>query len=149
MSLAEMTLMTFTPAGSGSSTLAATRVTSAPWAVADRANAYPCRPVDQLPRKRTGSSSSRVPPAETSTRRPARGSPLPAAGAWLSALRRPMTFSASSNRAAGSGKRPLPLSLPVRRPTAGSTTIAPRSRSVATLCRVAGCSHISVCMAGA
>ena len=35
MSLAETTLTTLTPAGSGSSTLAATRVTSAPWAIAD------------------------------------------------------------------------------------------------------------------
>src|SRR3712207_6848655 len=42
-----------------------------------------------------------------------------------------------------------PESGPVRRPTAGGSTIAPRRRSVATLSWVAGCSHISVCMAGA
>ena len=41
------------------------------------------------------------------------------------------------------------MSLPVSRPTAGSTTITPRERSVATLARVAGLSHISVCIAGA
>ena len=35
------------------------------------------------------------------------------------------------------------------RPTAGGSTIAPRRRSVATLSCVAGCSHISVCIAGA
>ena len=35
------------------------------------------------------------------------------------------------------------------RPTAGSSTCTPRPRSVATLACVAGCSHISVCMAGA
>ena len=34
-------------------------------------------------------------------------------------------------------------------PTAGSRTSAPRSRRVATLAWVAGCSHISVCIAGA
>ena len=49
----------------------------------------------------------------------------------------------------GSGSRPLPVSAPVSRPTAGSMTTAPRRRSVATLSWVAGCSHISVCMAGA
>ena len=41
------------------------------------------------------------------------------------------------------------MSLPVSRPSAGSTTTTPRPRSVATLAAVAGCSHISVCMAGA
>src|SRR4051794_2316332 len=51
--------------------------------------------------------------------------------------------------ASGSGRRPAPVSLPVRRPTAGSMTWAPRARNVATLDCVAGCSHISVCMAGA
>jgi hypothetical protein len=49
---------------------------------------------------------------------------------------------------AGSGSRPLPVSAPVSRPTAGSMTSAPRLRSVSTLATVAGCSHISVCMAG-
>ncbi len=39
MSRAETTWMTLTPAGSGSSTLAATRVTSAPRATAERAKA--------------------------------------------------------------------------------------------------------------
>ncbi len=34
------------------------------------------------------------------------------------------------------------------RPTAGGRTSEPRRRRVATLSRVAGCSHISVCMAG-
>ena len=64
--------MTLTPAGSGSATLAATTITSAPRAAAVRASAYPCVPVDQLPMNRTGSISSRVPPADTTTRRPAR-----------------------------------------------------------------------------
>src|SRR5690606_5896274 len=38
---------------------------------------------------------------------------------------------------------------PVNRPVAGSSTTAPRARRVATFATVAGCSHISVCMAGA
>src|SRR4051794_11068523 len=49
---------------------------------------------------------------------------------------------------AGSGSRPGPESGPVSRPTAGGRTTAPRRRSVATLSCVAGCSHISVCIAG-
>ncbi len=49
----------------------------------------------------------------------------------------------------GSGSRPGPESLPVSLPTAGSITWTPRERRVATLATVAGCSHISVCMAGA
>ena len=49
----------------------------------------------------------------------------------------------------GSGSRPAPLSAPVSRPDAGSSTTAPRRRSVATLSTVAGCCHISVCIAGA
>ncbi len=56
---------------------------------------------------------------------------------------------AYSKMAEGSGSRPLPVSLPVSRPTAGSMTIAPRERRVATLARVAGFSHISECIAGA
>src|SRR6266702_3544414 len=91
---------------------------------------------------RTGSSSSRVPPADTTTRRPVRSGRKPS---------RPRASSrmAVSNSSAGSGNRPGPLSAPVSRPVAGSRTTAPRSRSAATLARVAGCSHISVCMAGA
>src|SRR5206468_639697 len=58
-------------------------------------------------------------------------------------------LSAAAKIAAGSGSRPAPLSRPVRRPVAGGRTTAPRRRSSATLAWVAGCSHISVCMAGA
>jgi hypothetical protein len=49
---------------------------------------------------------------------------------------------------AGSGSRPGPESGPVSRPTAGGRTTFPRRRRVATLSWVAGCSHISVCIAG-
>src|SRR5690606_26324633 len=70
-----------------------------------------------------GSMGSRVPPAETTTWRPARSRP---AGPRASTCR------ATSNSSAGSGSRPGPVSRPVRRPEAGSTTTAPRARRVAT-----------------
>ena len=56
---------------------------------------------------------------------------------------------ASSAISTGSGSRPGPVSAPVSRPDAGSITTTPRDRSSATLSRVAGCTHISVCIAGA
>ena len=62
---------------------------------------------------------------------------------------RSSTSRQTSKISAASGSRPLPVSAPVRRPSAGSITTAPRSRRVATLATVAGCSHISVCIAGA
>src|SRR5690349_14117211 len=92
--------------------------------------------------KRTGSISSLVPPALTTTRRPCRSGAIPAAP--LASTR-----TAVCHSSAGSGRRPGPLSAPVSRPDAGSSTRQPRSVSVATLAWVAGCSHISVCMAGA
>ena len=48
----------------------------------------------------------------------------------------------------GDAKRPVPLSPPARRPDSGSTMWTPRERSVAMLSTTAGCSHISVCIAG-
>ena len=81
-----------------------------------------------------------VPPALISTRLPAR--------VGANVLVR-STVRASSAITSGSSKRPGPVSLPVRRPCAGSSTVIPRSRSVATFACVAGLSHISVCMAGA
>ena len=158
----DSTATTSTPSGSGSATLAATTVTRAPRARAVPARAYPCRPDERLPMNRTGSMGSRVPPAETTTWRPAR-SPGPA---WMpdasvpddarvvaagspSGRRSPTRASAAAAMSAGSGSRPGPVSLPVSRPDAGSRTCTPRSRSVATLARVAGWSHISVCIAGA
>ena len=56
---------------------------------------------------------------------------------------------AAAKISAGSGSRPTPVSAPVSRPEAGVRTTAPRERRVATLAWVAGCSHISVCIAGA
>ena len=61
----------------------------------------------------------------------------------------PAASRASSAISTGSGSRPGPVSAPVSRPDAGSITTTPRERSSATLSRVAGCSHISVCIAGA
>ncbi len=112
---------------------------------------------------RTGSMGSRVPPAETTIRNPARsrmvGPPLlpactPFAAPGTPFARdpgRPRASSASRARATitgGSAMRPDPTSPPASRPFAGSTTPTPRDRSTARLCCTAGCSHISVCMAG-
>ena len=66
-----------------------TSTTSAPRSAAASARAWPCFPDDRLEMKRTGSIGSRVPPALTTTRRPARSRrPAPRAG------RRPSTASA-------------------------------------------------------
>ncbi len=136
------------------SRLQAIRVTSAPRAAATSARATPCLPEDRLPRKRTGSRGSRVPPAVTRTRTPVNGIPGSSSEAATWAAPPPRvaaaaTASASAAISAGSGSRPRPVSAPVSRPDAGSMTWAPRARNVATLAWVAGCSHISVCMAGA
>ena len=48
----------------------------------------------------------------------------------------------------GSARRPAPTSPPASRPDSGSTTMTPRRRRVARFSCTAGCSHISVCMAG-
>ena len=91
--------------------------------------------------KRTGSIGSRVPPAVTITRRAGEvggGAAAPERG-W------PV---AASTMAAGSARRPAPTSPPARRPTSGSTTCTPRARSTRRLSCTAGCSHISVCIAG-
>jgi hypothetical protein len=102
-----------------------------------------------LPRNRTGSRGSRVPPALTVTVRPARGrtagSGDPGTASW-----RPWTRArAASKIASGSGSLPGPESEPVSLPLAGSRTVTPLPRSVSTLAWVAACCHISVCMAGA
>ena len=132
------------PAGAGSSTLPTTAVTCAPRATAARTTAKPCLPLLRLPMKRTSSHGSRVPPTLTTTLTPAMSA--------LGDLPRPVRWSRSKATSAirsGSGSRPGPESAPVSRPTAGSSTTTPRSRSVATFAAVAGCCHISVCMAGA
>ncbi len=153
-------------------------VTSAPRAFAATARAIPWRPLERLPRKRTGSRGSRVPPAVMTMRRPARSSP-PRAGRTNSPARRrsviettaagwagadaetiacaapacpaPLSSTARAARTivSGSSIRPGPESLPVSCPTAGPTIVTPRLRRVAMFATVAGFCHISVCMAGA
>ena len=63
-------------------------------------------PLRIAPRNRTGSRGSRVPPAETTTRRPARSGRRPRAP-------RASTRRATSANSAGWGRRPLPVSAPV------------------------------------
>ncbi len=143
-SAVDVTRTTSRPLGIGNATFAATRVTRAPRRAAARARAMPCRPEEALPRKRTGSRASWVPPALTTTCRPARSRARTASTVAGSSSSEAATAAMSK----ASGRRPGPVSVPVRRPEAGSMTRTPRSRSVATLACVAGCCHISVCMAG-
>ena len=65
-------------------------VTRAPRASAASAIATPIRPVERLPMKRTGSIASRVPPAVTTTCRPARSASRagPASGGRAAGIRR-------------------------------------------------------------
>ncbi len=112
-----------------------TSVTSAPRAAASAAIAYPIFPEERLPMKRTGSIGSRVPPAVTSTFQPSSG--------------RARSRAAASTISAGSAIRPTPSSPPASAPVSGPMRCAPRLSSAAMLCLVAGCSHISVCIAGA
>ncbi len=71
MSAAVSSRITSAPGGPGPSA-EVTRVTWAPRAAAASAMAWPCLPDDRLPMKRTGSMGSRVPPAVTRMRTPAR-----------------------------------------------------------------------------
>ena len=119
---------------------AATSRTVAPASRAAAASATPCLPEERLPRNRTGSRGSRVPPALMVTVRPASGKSGSSAGAM------PGTASLETvgqghgrfedglgfGQAAGAGV------LPVSRPLAGSSTVTPRLRSVSTLAWVAG-----------
>ena len=118
--------------------------------------AQPWRPEERLPRKRTGSSGSRVPPALTTRARPARscGGRDPAAEPAASAIgtaspAAPRIARAAETMRPGSGSRPAPESPPVKGPASGGMTLTPRRRSVATFSSVAGLVHIRVCMAGA
>ncbi len=86
---------------------------------------------------RTASIGSRVPPAVTSTRAPRR-SPETVRISMAAATMR-----------SGAARRPSPVSPPASRPDSGSTTCTPRRRRVARFSWTAGCSHISVCIAGA
>ncbi len=115
-----------------------TRVTLAPRDAASSATACPCLPEERLPMKRTGSMGSRVPPAVTTTRRSSRS--------WRESSARRASTTATME--AGSARRPAPTSPPASRPLSGSTTCTPRDLSRRRFSCTAGCSHISVCMAG-
>ena len=114
-----------------------TSVTSAPRANASRATAKPIRPVERFPTNRTGSMGSHVGPAVTTIRRPARSRPRDAAS------------STAARMSSGSAIRPTPSSPAASGPLAGPTTTVPRSSRARTLAWVAGCSHMTLCMAGA
>ena len=104
-----------------------------PRRTASAAIAMPWRPLERLPTNRTGSKGSRVPPALTTTRTPARSpcsprAPVPAPvpsvepvrpagprGVWSS------TASAAATMSSGSAIRPMPASSPVSAPTTGPT----------------------------
>ncbi len=99
--------------------------------------AKPILPVERLPRKRTGSRSSTVGPAVTTTRRRPRSR----------GITRPSTAAAM---ALGSAMRPTPESPEATSPSTGPTnSTRPCSRSMATFRCTAGCDHIFGCMAGA
>ena len=135
ISAAVSTATTRAPAGARSLTVV-TSTTSAPRATASAAIEAPCLPDERLPTKRTASIGSRVPPAVTSTVRPAKSCGVSAA-------------STAATMSAGSAMRPDPTSPPASGPSTGPTIRTPRAASTATLSWTDGCSHISVCMAGA
>ena len=142
----------------GSATLAATSVTSAPRASAASASAKPMRPEELLPRKRTLSIGSRVPPAVTSTLTP-RQLPAPRLGrrCVLAAARRrprprrsralPRTRPAAAPARPGARRPARPWTPGARCRARRSCT--PRSRSVCRLARVAACSYMWLFIAGA
>ena len=147
MSAAVSTRSTVTPGATGWP-LVVTRTTSAPRRRAAAARAWPCFPEDRLVMKRTGSMGSRVPPADTTRRTPSRSSPPGEAPPGMAPPGMPSASSTVATITVGSASRPVPTSPPANRPSSGETTVTPRERRVSRLCWTAGCSHISVCMAG-
>ncbi len=122
--------------GSGSRVGPATRVTSAPNRRAATAMANPILPLDRFVRNRTGSMSSAVGPAPTTTLFPAR------------------IFSARRIRAIStifsvSASRPGPTVPQASSPSSGSTKVNPRSRRTSTFSRTAGEAYIWLFIAGA
>ena len=98
ISCAVSTWTTAVAAGGASSALVIS-TTSAPRSRAASATAWPIFPVERLPMKRTGSAGSRVPPAVTAMRTPAR-----------SPYSRPLRAFTWATTAAGSISRPAPTS---------------------------------------
>ena len=138
MSAAVGVSTTSTPSGAGTARLDASSVTLAPRRLASTASATPIRPEERLPRKRTASSGSRVPPALTRTigRRGSRRE-------YRAALR--------SERRSPPARlmRPRPTSPSASSPASGPISSTPRARRVAAFACVASCSHMRVFIAGA
>src|SRR5437016_620303 len=105
--------------------------TRAPVLVAP-AIANPMRPLERLPMYRTGSRSSYVGPAVTSTRRPRSG---PSGRS---------TDSAAATISSGSARRPLPIHPHARYPSPGSTNRTPRAARVSRFLRTASCWNMCV-----
>ena len=120
---------TSTSAGSSTSTDPAISVTAAPRSRAASARATPIFPVERLPMKRTGSIGSRVPPAVTTMRRPARsasrtawsrtGGRAAASGARTALF--PTAATTASTIRSSSASRPIPDWPEASRPDSGST----------------------------
>ena len=78
---------------------------------------------------RTGSIGSRVPPADTTTRTPARSAPVPGPGPPTLGVRPPAMpehVEHGADDTDGSASRPAPMSPPASRPCSGGTTVTPR-----------------------
>ncbi len=136
ISFAERTRTVRMNGGSGNRVGPATRVTSAPNRRAATAMANPILPLDRFVRNRTGSISSAVGPAPTTTLFPAR------------------IFSARRIRAIStifsvSASRPGPTVPQASSPSSGSTKVNPRSRRTSTFSRTAGEAYIWLFIAGA
>ena len=86
---------------------------------------------------RTGSIGSIVGPAVTMIRLPVSSERVKSAEATAATM------------SSGSAIRPSPWSPAASAPSAGPTTMAPRSTKVSMCARVAAFCHIPVCMAGA
>src|SRR6185436_19030117 len=136
ISRAVLTSTRSTPGGVGRWTGPATSTTRAPRRAASAARENPILPLERLPRKRTGSTGSKVGPAVTTTVRPVRG-PGRAASSTAAAI------------SSGSAILPRPTSPEASGPSTGPTIRTPRRRRVSTFSRTAGWSHIVECMAGA
>ena len=94
-------------------------------------------PLERLDRKRTGSIISRVGPAVTSTRLPAKS-----VFGWSASHAAAITFS-------GSDMRPIASSPQARCPLSGPTNLTPRAFSVARFCWLAALRYILQFIAGA
>ena len=128
------------PAGSGRATLAAISVTSAPRRAAAAARARPMRPLERLPRKRTGSIGSRVPPAVTRTRSPSQGRVARRQHRFDPRQQPGRVGQAAACRARRARRA---------RPPRARSRSTPRSRSVARLAWVAASAYMRSFIAGA